>query len=82
MSHQHLLLKLEYNGIRSNTLQWIGSFLYNRKQGVIVASVSSCVEPVNYGVPQGTVLGPLLFLIFISDLPESITSSAKLFPDD
>ena len=80
--HQRLLLKLEYYGIRSNTLQWIVSFLNNRKQCVIVEGVSASVVPVTSGVPHGTVLGPLLFLIFISDLTESITSSVKLFVDD
>ena len=80
--HQRLLLKLEYYGIRSNTLQWIGSFLNNRKQCVIVEGVSSNVVPVTSGVPQGSVLGQLLFLIFLNDLPESITSSVKLFADN
>ena len=78
LPHQRILLKFEYHGMRSNTLQWMGSFLNNRKQGVIVESV----VPVTSGVPQGTVLGPLLFLIFINDMPESITSSVKLFADD
>ena len=79
--HQCLLLKLEYYDIRSNTLQWIGSFLNNRKQCDTVEGASSNVVLVNYGVPQGTVLGTLL-LIFINDLTESIASSVTLFADD
>ena len=71
-----------YYGIRSNTLQWIGSFPNNRKQCVIVEGVSSSMVPVSSGVTQGTVLGPLLFLTFINDLTESITSSVKMFADD
>ena len=82
VSHQRLLLKREYYGIRSNTLEWIGSFLNNRKQCVSVESVLSNVVPVTSGVPQGTMVGPLHILIYINDLTESITSTAKLFADD
>ena len=78
--HQRLL-KLEYYGIRSNTLQWIGNFLSNWKQCVIVVW---CV--VQCGVCDfwcsTLVLGLLLFLIFINDLTESITSSVNFFADD
>ena len=80
--HQRLPLKLEYYGIRITTLQWIGNFINSRKQCVIVENVSSNVVPVTSGVPQATVLGSLLFIIFINDLTESITLSVKLFAED
>ena len=80
--HECLLLKHEYYGIRSNTLQRIVSFLNNRKQCVIVEGVTSSMVPVRSGVPQSNVLGPLHFLIFINDMSESITSSVKMFADD
>ena len=81
MAHQ-CLLTLEYYGIRSNSLQWAGSFLSNRKQCVIVEVVPSNVVPVTTGVPQGTVLGQSLFCIFCEDLCKSITLSVKLCADD
>jgi hypothetical protein len=80
--HKRLLNKLNYYGIRSNTLQWIYSFLHDRKQLVLLEGVKSSTATVDSGVPQGTVLGPLLFLIYINDLPENIQYSAKLFADD
>ena len=80
--HKRLLNKLNYYGIRSNTLQWIYSFLHDRKQLVLLEGVKSSTATVDSGVPQGTVLGPLLFLVYINDLPENLHSSAKLFADD
>ena len=80
--HRRLLLKHEYNGMISSTIQWIDSLLSNGKQCIFVEGVSSNVVPVISGVPQVTLLRPLLFPIFINDLTESITSSAKLFSDD
>ena len=80
--HQRLLYKLNYYGIRGQTLSWIESFLHDRKQHVLVEGAKSDEAQVTSGVPQGTVLGPLLFLAFINDLPSVVDSQAKLFADD
>ena len=80
--HQRLLYKLHYYGIRGQTLSWIESFLRDRKQHVLVEGAKSDEAEVTSGVPQGTVLGPLLFLAFINDLPSVVDSQARLFADD
>ena len=62
VSHQRLAIKLDHYGISGNLLQWIKSLYANKTQQVLVEGHTSCCAPVTYRVPQGTVLGPLLFL--------------------
>jgi hypothetical protein len=80
--HDRLLHKMEFYGIRQNTLEWIKQFLTNRAQSVILENHKSDPLDVVYGVHQGTVIGPLLFLAYINDLPEATSSSARHFADD
>ena len=65
-------LKLKQNGINGKLLLLISNYLSNRKQKVIVNSSSSSLQVVTAGVPQGSVLGPLLFLIYVNDIAESV----------
>ena len=80
--HAGLLYKLERNGISGSLLNWFRNYLSNRQQRVVINGQSSEWGTVNAGVPQGSVLGPLLFLIFINDIVDIVRSNIKLFADD
>ena len=80
--HRRLLHKLDYYEIRGSTHKWINSWLSGCTQKVVLDGQASDLVQVLSGVPQGSVLGPILFLIFINDLPDNIRSSVRLFADD
>ena len=80
--HERLLNKVSTYGIEGNILAWIRAFLSNRVQRVRVGGAISSTEKVISGIPQGSILGPILFTIFINDLPDCIESTCKVFADD
>ena len=82
VSHDGLTFKLKQNGVSGNLLNLLSNFLRNRKQRAVPNGQTSSWADVNAGAPQGSILGPLLFLIYINDLADGLSSNAKLFADD
>ena len=74
-------MKLHSYGIRRASLRWIQAFIGNRRQKVVVEGEESDSVPVTFAVPQSSVLGPILFLVYINDLPDDIVSQVRLFAD-
>ena len=82
VSHGLLIHKLSHYGIRGNVNNWIASFLTDRTQAVVLDGETSSYVSVESGVPQGSVLGPCLFLFYINDMPDGLTATVRLFADD
>jgi len=80
--HRRLLMKLDHYGIRDHTHEWIRQWLTTRKQSSSRWFKASSEVHVDSGVLQGTVLGPLMFLLFVNDIGEGVNSEVKLFADD
>ena len=80
--HEGLLFKLKQNGVSGKLLSFFQSYLSNRKQRVAMNGFYSEFADIESGVPQGSVLGPLLFLVYINDLEKGIKSNVKFFADD
>ena len=82
VGHKRLVEKMKFYGVRGKANKWIKDFLSSRNQTVVLDSETSYQADVLSGVPQGSVLGPCLFLFYINDLPDGLSSSVRLFADD
>ena len=82
MWHEGLLFKLQQNGISGELITPIKDFLSCGEQRIVLNGKHSSWTYVKAGVPQGSIRGPLIFLIYINDLPNGLNSNAKLFADD
>ena len=82
VSHKKLLKKLDFYGIRGVANSLLSSYLNGRTQYVSFASTTSTKKQINYGILQGSILGPFFFLIYINDLPSCLDSTPRFFADD
>ena len=82
VNHQILLDKLEHYGIRGVAFDLFNSYLTNRKQYTSLDNLASSILSVNTGVPQGSVLGPFLFLVYVNDFPHCTNCNTTLYADD
>ena len=80
--HLGLLLKLKAYGINGKLYDWFESYISDRRQSVFIGNVKSSLQLTNAGVPQGSVLGPLLFLLYVNDIADNLISLSRLFADD
>ena len=82
MCHEGLIFKLKQNGFSVKLFMFVESYLYNRIQHVMINASYSDYANIETGVPQSSVLGPLLFLVYINDLEKNIKSNVNFFADD
>jgi hypothetical protein len=82
VDHEILLQKLHKIGVRGFELEWFRSYLFSRKQFVSIEGSISTLLTLSLGIPQGSILGPLLFLLYINDLPSCTLLKSFLFADD
>ena len=80
VAYEKLLLKLHHYGYGGDIIKWIKDFLDNRKQAVVINGANSDKIPVSFGVTQGSVISPVLFLVYINDL--QVKSRVRVFEDD
>ena len=80
--HEGLIFKLKTYGVEGNLLKLLENYLTDRQQRVVLKGRTSSWQNIYAGVPQDSTLGPLLFLIYINDLPDGLISKCKIFPDD